>query len=238
MRAPGSQVSAAIFSKDLLCVTLLDRGVSAAHSARSGSRLGRKRRPAPRGRRELGAWGRGSAPRPTGTGQRAVLLPAGAKRPAPAAPGPREGGGWTCHCPRVAMGRSGGFTTPPAPPGSAQRPWGPGAPGERASRPGAGRGGRQGWGRPAVPTPGTLSSCRPARRPQRLPRASHTQHWAHSCLRVPPAQGGRQPFPTPPPPLFPTAFGPRAPSEGPGAASVQGNGTGQQAAAGDRVLRS
>lgn len=236
MRAPGSQVSAAIFSKDLLCVTLLDRGVSAAHSARSGSRLGRKRRPAPRGRRELGAWGRESAPRPTGTGQRAVLLPAGAKRPAPAAPGPGEGGAG----PATALGSpwAGAVASPPPQPRLALRR-GRGDPAPRASAlPAPGRGGRQGWGRPAVPTPGTLSSCRPARRPQRLPRASHTQHWAHSCLRVPPAQGGRQPFPTPPPPLFPTAFGPRAPSEGPGAASVQGNGTGQQAAAGDRVLRS
>lgn len=236
MRAPGSQVSAAIFSKDLLCVTLLDRGVSAAHSARSGSRLGRKRRPAPRGWRELGARGRESAPRPTGTGQRAVLLPAGAKRPAPAAPGPGEGGAG----PATALGSpwAGAVASPPPQPRLALRR-GCGDPAPRASAlPAPGQGGRQGWGRPAVPTPGTLSSCRPARRPQRLPRASHTQHWAHSCLRVPPAQGGRQPFTTLPPPLFPTAFGPRAPSEGPSAASVQGNGTGQQAAAGDRVLRS
>lgn len=238
MRAPGSQVSAAIFSKDLLCVTLLDRGVSAAHSARSGSRLGRKRRPAPRGRRELGARGRESAPRPTGTGQRAVLLPAGAKRPAPAAPGPGEGGGLDLPLPSGRRGPERWLHHPPSPAWLCAEA-GRGDPAPQASAlPAPGRGGRQGWGRPAVPTPGTLSSCRPARRPQRLPRASHTQHWAHRCLRVPPAQGGRQPFPTPPPPLFPTAFGPRAPSEGPGAASVQGNGTGQQAAAGDRVPRS
>lgn len=194
----------------------------------------------PRASRAAGAGGVGAGIGASSHGDRTAGRAPSRRRQTSRPRGPRTqgGGGWTCHCPRVAMGRSGGFTTPPAPPGSAQRPWGPGAPGERASRPGAGRGGRQGWGRPAVPTPGTLSSCRPARRPQRLPRASHTQHWAHSCLRVPPAQGGRQPFPTPPPPLFPTAFGPRAPSEGPGAASVQGNGTGQQAAAGDRVLRS
>lgn len=142
MRAPGSQVSAAIFSKDLLCVTLLDRGVSAAHSARSGSRLGRKRRPAPRGRRELGAWGRESAPRPTGTGQRAVLLPAGTKRPAPAAPGPGEGGAG----PATALGSpwAGAVASPPPQPRLALRR-GRGDPAPQASAlPAPGRGGADG----------------------------------------------------------------------------------------------
>lgn len=206
----------------------------------------------PRASRAAGAGGVGAGIGASSCGEATAAPPARGDRTADRAPsrwcptsrprGPRTRGQgrWTCHCAQVAVGRSCGFTTPPAPPGSALRPWGPGAPGERTSRPGVGRGGRRGRGRgrPAVPTPGTLSSCRSSRRPQRLPRASHTQHWAHRCLRVPPAQVGRQPFPTPPPPLFPTAFGPRAPSEGPGAATVQGNRTGRRAAAGDRVLRS
>lgn len=100
----------------------------------------------------------------------------------PRTPRPVAGGGWRESAlrptgrrrrPRAAPSRARGWDTgpPAAQPGLAQRPRGPGAPGERASHPGVGRGGRRGRGRgwPAVPQRGTLSSCRPARRPQRLP---------------------------------------------------------------------
>lgn len=214
MRAPGSQVSAAIFSKDLLCVTLLDRGVSAAHSARSGSRLGRKRRPAPRGRRELGAGGRESAPRPTGTGQRAVPLPAGAKRPAPAAPGPREGGGWTCHCPRVAMGRSGGFTTPPSPAWLCAEAVGTRRPRRARFPPRGGAGRTAGLGAASCPDPGDTEQLPP--RPAPPETAACLPHTAlgPQLSKGPSGPGGQTTLSHPTPTSVPYRVWPQGPKRG------------------------